>query len=174
MKVTNPVLVVSVLVLIWVLGWGELSTGNVLSGVAVATLVIAVFPIGQEPEGRGQGLRPLAALGLLGYFVAELLRSNIAMTRDVIGGRSRIRTGIVAYPLRLESEGLVTMLVNLLSLSPGCMPIEVVDRAGGGQVLFIHLTRMHERDAVTAVVAQYERRIADAFGSMADREACAA
>jgi multicomponent Na+:H+ antiporter subunit E len=174
-KVTNPVLVIGVLVAIWVLGWGDLSVANVLSGIAAAALVIAVFPIGRVPEGGGQGLRPLAAVHLLGYFVVELVRSNIAMTRDLLGGRGRIRTGIVAYPLRLESEGLATLLVNVLTLSPGCMPVELVDGgATDGRVLYLHLTRMYERDAVLGVVARYEVLIAQAFGAPHEREACSA
>lgn len=168
---THPAVVVSVLVTIWVLGWGDLSVANVLSGIAAAALVIAVFPIGRLPERQGHTLRPLAAVHLLAFFVVELLRSNLAMIRDLLGPRHRIRTGIVAYPLRVSSDGLATFLVNVLSLSPGTMPLEL---SGEPRTLYLHVTRMHEREATLRTVARYEELAVRAFGSPAEVAAVSA
>lgn len=166
---THPVVVVAVLVAVWVLGWGDLSAANVVSGVAVAALVIAVFPIGRVPENAGHTLRPVAVVQLLAYFVVEIVRSNLAMIRDLLGSRSRIQTGIVAYHLRVQSDGLATFLVNVLALSPGCMPIDLHEDE---RVLYLHLTRMHERDAVLRMVAHYELLTIRAFGTKDELAAC--
>lgn len=166
---THPLVVVSVLVAVWVLGWGDLSASNVVSGVLVGLLVILVFPIGRVPERAGHTLRVVAAVRLLGFFVVELVRSNVAMTRDLLGARSRINAGVVVYRLRVQSDGLATFLVNVLSLSPGCMPIDLDEEQ---RLLYLHLTRMHERSSVLRVVARYEELVVDAFGSPAEREAC--
>lgn len=163
---THPAVVVGVLVTIWVLGWGELSVANVLSGIAVAALVVAVSPIGRVPERQGHTLRPIPALRLLAFFVVELLRSNLAMARDLLGARHRIRTGIIAYPLRVRSDGLATFLVNVLTLSPGTLPLELVD--GERRVLYVHVTRMHERDETLRIVARYEELAVRTFGSPAE------
>jgi multicomponent Na+:H+ antiporter subunit E len=156
---------VAALVGVWVLGWGELSLANVLSGVLVALAVLALFPLGALPELHGQTVRPVAALHLAGYFVVELVQSNISMVRDLLGHRSRIRTGIVAYPLRVDSFALMTFLANVVSLSPGTMPIEFDDAEGQPKVVYIHITRMYERDAVVRKVARYEELAIRAFGS---------
>jgi multicomponent Na+:H+ antiporter subunit E len=156
---------IAALVGVWVLGWGELTLANVLSGVFVALVVLALFPLGPLPERRGHTLRPLATLRLLGYFVVELVLSNVAMTRDLLGSRSRIRSGIVAYPLRVDAVGLMTFLANVLSLSPGTMPIEFDDEDGRPKVIYLHVTRMHERAEIVRKVARYEELALRAFGS---------
>lgn len=165
---THPAVVIGVLVTIWVLGWGDLSVANVLSGIAVAGLVIAVSPIGRLPERQGHTLRPVAAVRLLAFFVVELLRSNVAMARDLLGSRSRIRTGIVGYPLRTRSDGLATFLVNVLTLTPGTMPLELVGDGDGPRVMYLHVTRGHEREAILRTVARYEELAVRAFGSPAE------
>jgi multicomponent Na+:H+ antiporter subunit E len=156
---------VAALVGVWVLGWGELSLANVLSGVLVALLVLALFPLGPLPERRGHTLRPLATLHLVGFFFVELVLSNVAMTRDLLGSRSRIRTGVVAYPLRVDSVALMTFLANVVALTPGTMPIEFDDAARAPKVLYLHVTRMHERSRIVAKIARYEELALRAFGS---------
>jgi multicomponent Na+:H+ antiporter subunit E len=164
---------VAALVGVWVLCWGEVSVANVASGVLVAFLVLALFPLGPIPERRGHSLRPLATLRLLAYFVAELVGSNLAMARDLLGRRERIRTGVVAYPLRVDSVLLMTFLANVLSLTPGTMPIEFDDTAGAPKVLYLHVTRMHERADIVRKVARYEELALRAFGSRAELAALA-
>jgi multicomponent Na+:H+ antiporter subunit E len=156
---------VAALVGVWVLGWGELSLANVLSGILVSLLVLALFPLGPLPERRGHTLRPLATLHLIGFFLVELVLSNVAMTRDLLGNRSRIRTGVVAYPLRVDSVGLLTFLANVVALTPGMMPIEFDDADGQPKVIYLHVTRMHERPRIVSTVARYEELALRAFGS---------
>jgi multicomponent Na+:H+ antiporter subunit E len=165
---------VAALVGVWVLGWGELSLANVFSGVLVALAVLALFPLGPLPERRGHTLRPLATVRLLAYFVVGLVLSNIAMTRDLLGNRSRIRTGVVAYPLRVDSIGLMTFLANVVALTPGMMPIEFDDAEGEQKVIYLHVTRMHERAKTVATMARYEELALRAFGSPEELAALAA
>jgi multicomponent Na+:H+ antiporter subunit E len=159
---------VAALVGVWVLGWGDISVGNVASGLVVALLVLALFPLGPIAERRGHTLRPIATLRLVAYFVVELVQSNIAMARDLLGKRERIRTGVIAYPLRVDSVGLMTFLANVLSLSPGTMPIEFDDADGQPKVIYIHVTRMHQRDDTVRKIARYEELALHAFGSPAE------
>ena len=156
---------VAVLVGVWVLGWGEVSVGNVASGLLVALLVLVLFPLGPIAASRGHTLHPLATLRLVAFFVVELVHSNIAMARDLLGKRERIRTGVIAYPLRVDSVGLMTFLANVLSLSPGTLPIEFDDADDQRKVIYVHVTRMHQRDATVRKIARYEELALRAFGS---------
>jgi multicomponent Na+:H+ antiporter subunit E len=165
---------VAALVGVWVLGWGEVSVGNVASGLVVALLVLALFPLGPIADRRGHTLRPIPTLRLAAYFVVELVLSNIAMARDLLGKRERIRTGVVAYPLRVDSVGLMTFLANVLSLSPGTMPIEFDDADDQPKVIYVHVTRMHERAETVRKIARYEELALQAFGSPAELDALAA
>jgi multicomponent Na+:H+ antiporter subunit E len=160
-RVGRGAVAVAGLLAVWILCWGDLSAANVLGGLAVSVAVLAVFPLG-IPERHGHTLRPIPTARLVGFFVVELVRSNLAMARDLLSRRGRIRTGVLHYRLRVDSEGLLTFLANVTSLTPGTMPIEIDDEH---HVLVLHLTRSYERERVRATVARYEELALAAFGS---------
>jgi multicomponent Na+:H+ antiporter subunit E len=150
------------LVVVWVLFWGELSAGNVLSGAALAAALLAVFPLEAVPHVDHR-IRPLAILRLTVHFAIDLVVSTVLVARDVLVP-SRTRTGIVACPLRVDAPGLATFLANLLALSPGTMPIEV---AQGPPVIYVHVLRVDSPDAVRRRVARLEELAVAALGSPA-------
>jgi multicomponent Na+:H+ antiporter subunit E len=164
----GPWLIAS-LVAVWVLLWGDLSVANLLSGVVVAVAVVVVFPVGDVDPVRHR-VRPLACLRLVAFFVGELLFSTVVVARDVLGGRARQRTAILACPLRVHSEGLVAMIANVLAISPGTTPIEVTQEP---PVVHLHVLRLRNPDSVRRMVSLYEELVVAAVGSDADRAALA-
>jgi multicomponent Na+:H+ antiporter subunit E len=163
-RIGRAIVAVTGLLAVWLLCWGEVSVANVAGGLAVSVAVLAVFPLG-IPERRGHTLRPGPIVRLLGFFLLELVGSNLAMTRDVLGGRGRIRTGVVRYALRVHSDGLLTFLANVTSLTPGTMPIDIDEEH---KVLVLHVTRRQQADRVLRTVARYEELALAAFGSRAE------
>jgi multicomponent Na+:H+ antiporter subunit E len=156
------VLVVFGLVCVWMLGWGEVSLANALSGIAVAVLALSVFPLDEVPGAGRPRVHPLPIAALVSFFVWELLVSNVAMSRDLLGARDRMQTGVIAYRLRVQSDALLTSLANVAALTPGAMPIEV---AKDPCTLYLHVTRMHERDRTERNLARYEELFVRSFGS---------
>jgi multicomponent Na+:H+ antiporter subunit E len=160
-RLRSRMLVVFGLIAVWVLVWGDLSAANVVSGLAVAVLVLVLFPLPDE-AAAGVHLRPLPLVALVAFFTYELVQSNITMARDLLGRRDRMRTGVIAYPLRVQSDALLTFLANVTALTPGAMPIDVDHEP---RVLFVHVTRVHERAATLANLARYEELFVRSFGS---------
>lgn len=73
---------------------------------------------------------------LLGFFIKELLVANLAVVRQVLSVRVTPRAGIIAYPLELRNDILITLLANMITLTPGTLSVEVSpDR----RFLFIHV-----------------------------------
>lgn len=153
--------VIAVLVCIWILLWGKASVANVVSGAVVATLLLVAFPIDHEVIAVRHRVRPAAILRLVVFFVADLLRSTAATALDVLGPASRVQVGVVACPLRVHNDGLVTFLANLIALSPGTMPIEVTYRP---HIIYVHSLRAAEPDEVRAFVARLEELAVMALG----------
>lgn len=148
------------LVVVWVLSWGDISVANLLTGVAVAAALLVVFPLGQV-EHVDHRIHPVATVRLVVFFAGEVLRSNVVMARDILRGNSSVRTGIVSCPLRVEADGLTTLLANLIALSPGTMPIDVTHRP---PVLHLHILRLDAPDLVRARVARLEELAVAALG----------
>lgn len=150
------------LTLIWVLAWGSPSPANVLGGVAVAAVLMAVAP-DSWPAGRLR-LRPVAIARFAGYVVVKALESNLVITREILTRRSRVHTGVVAVPLPECSDGLITLVANVMALTPGTMPIEVTR---GPTVLYVHILHLHDVEATRAEIRKLAELAYRAFGSEA-------
>jgi len=77
----------------------------------------------------------LQALGLLAFFSWELILANLRVARDVLRPLRKLRPAIVAIPLDLESGAQITLLANLITLTPGTMSLDV---SSDRKVLYIH------------------------------------
>lgn len=144
----------------WVLLWGDLSPANVLGGMVAALTLLLVFPAKRRlPE---HWLRPGAALWFLAYFLYKLIEANVVLAWEIITPRNRIREGIVELPVTACSPGLVTLIANTISLTPGTLTVEV-DRDGGH--LFIHVLHLRDVEAVRHDLLRFEQLALRAFGS---------
>lgn len=97
------------------------------------------------------------AFYLLLYFLFELALSNVRVARDVIWPRFHFKPGIVAVPLRVKSDLGITLLANMITLTPGTMSLGVSpDR----QFLYVHAMDMGDAEEMKAgLAAGFERLI---------------
>ncbi len=151
------------LTVMWVLLWGSVTPANVVSGLLAAVALVAVFPptpTGDDPVV----IRPVAAASFLAWFLWALIVTNITVAREVVSpsSRSRIRTAVVAVPLRTRSGRLATLIANTITLTPGTLTI---DARGRPAVLFVHVLAFESVDATREEVAALERRVVRAFGT---------
>src|SRR3546814_15944844 len=79
--------------------------------------------------------------------------STLVTAADVVRPRSRVRTGIVACRLRVDNDGLVTFLANLIAVSPGTMPIEVTYNP---HVIYVHVLHNDDPERTRRLVARLE------------------
>ncbi len=107
---------------IWIALWSDLSVANVLSGLLVATLIVASFDTWRA--GRVI-VRPIPAVKFAVYFLYQLAVSSLVVARTVVTPRDRIRSGIVAVPLNGCSDAVVTLIADAISLTPGTLTLEV-------------------------------------------------
>jgi multicomponent Na+:H+ antiporter subunit E len=74
-------------------------------------------------------------LGLLLFFFWELVLANLRVARDVITPGFDMRPGVLAIPLDARSDVEITLLANMITLTPGTMSLDVsLDR----KTLYIH------------------------------------
>ena len=154
------------LVVAWVAMWGRLSVANVASGVLVAFGLLALLPPGgSRPH---YVFRPVAVVRFVAYFLRQLVLANVALTREIVTPRDRIRTGVIAVPMEGISDGLLVFLANVTAMTPGTMPIEV---QRDPPRFYVHVLHLHDVEAVRKEVRRMEHLAIRAFGS---KEAVAA
>jgi multicomponent Na+:H+ antiporter subunit E len=152
------------LVVIWVLAWGSLSVANVLSGLAVAGVMLWLAPDTFPGVRRPASVRVGAVVRFVAYVAAQVIVSNLALSRVVLARRSRIRTGVMAVPLPELSDGLLTLVVNVMALSPGTIPLQLTREP---RVLYVHVLQMDDIEASRRQVERLVDLAWRAFGRLA-------
>ncbi len=130
------------LALLWAALWGFSGT-LFAAGLLVGLLALG---IGSRSLGSGVYLRSLAASALLlGYFVVDLVISNLELARDILRRRPRFAPAILGFDVSALGALHTVLLVSLISLTPGsvCVDLDAPERT-----LFVHtLYARDEREA---------------------------
>jgi multicomponent Na+:H+ antiporter subunit E len=102
-------------------------------------------------------VRVIAALKLLLIFLRELVMSNIDVVKKVIRPNLDIKPGIFALKTELKSDWEITLLANLITLTPGTL---VVDVSFDNKVLYIHTLDLDDVDeAINDIQNTFEKAI---------------
>ena len=151
------------LVLVWNLLWGTWSWANLISGVLVALGVTLLLPL--PPVVGGARIRPVALLRFLVHFVVDLVSSGALVAWQTVRPTGIDRSAIITVQLRTDSDLLLTILTESLTLVPGSM---VIDLDREHRTIALHILHVRdERDVERqrdAVLAE-EDRVVRAFGS---------
>jgi multicomponent Na+:H+ antiporter subunit E len=150
------------LVLVWVLLWGSWSWANVLSGSVVALAVSLLLPL--PPVAGGVRPRPVPLLAFLAWFLGDLLVSAVQVAWQALRPGRPPSSAVVSVQLRTDSDLLLTMLAQTLSLVPGSL---VLDLDREERRIVLHLFGVRDRADVErrkAGVLATEERLARVAG----------
>lgn len=147
------------LVAVWLLLWGDVTPANVLSGLVVAGVVVAI--VGARRSGQIT-LRPVAALRFVAHFGVQLVVATAVVAWEVVTPRSRIRTGIVAVPLHGCSDAVATLIADTISLTPGTLTVELEREP---LTLYVHALHLRDVEQVRRDVRRIEVLAVRAFGT---------
>jgi multicomponent Na+:H+ antiporter subunit E len=152
---------ITFLTAIWVFLWGSLSPANVISGIAVAVLLLVLNPDPRIRRTSIRHIRPVALAKLGLHIVAQLVVSNAVVAREILTRGSDVHAGIVECRLRVRSPRIVTFIANVLSLSPGIIPVEVNPDVPS---IHIHVLHLGDPEESRRRVATLEALTVRAFG----------
>lgn len=143
------------LAFVWAFAVGEFSTANVAIGFILG--YIALW-LGEDVLGSARYLRRfILAVEFLLFFVWELLLSNLRIAHDILTININMTPGVLAVPLDAKTDGEITILANLISITPGSVSLDVSkDR----KFLYVHTMYMkdpeHEKQRIKN---GFERRV---------------
>ncbi len=105
----------------------------------------------------GARLRQLGRLlAFAAYFLRELVVANAQVVWDVVTPRSRLAPGIAAVPMRSRTDLEVTLIANLVTLTPGTLSLAV---RRDPAVLYVHGMYARDPDAFREQIAEMEARM---------------
>lgn len=138
-------------VVVWDALWGDLTTANVLWGLVLGGLALWLVPVRHKAHRVPVRLGAMLRFG--GMFVWALVRASAVVAWEVVTPRNDINEGIVAIPLRTSSPGLITLIANAISLTPGTLTLEVRREP---PTLYVHVLHLRDIEDVRADIHRLE------------------
>ena len=147
------------LLVLWLLLNG-LSVGQFLLGGTVALIGGWAFAVLEPPKMRLR--RPLAVLRLTAFVFADIVRSNVAVARLILGLEPRRwASGFVDVPLELRNPYGLATLACIITSTPGTLWVDFNEASG---TLTIHvLDLVDENEWVRTIKGRYERLLLEIF-----------
>lgn len=143
------------LALIWAAMTGRFSLGNLAVGFVFGYISLLILkPLMGDSAYYAKFPRTIA---FLGYFLKELIVSSARVAWDVITPTHYNRPGILAIPLRAKTDLEITLLANLISLTPGTLSL---DLSPDRRTLYIHAMFAEHPEAIRRDIKEgLERRL---------------
>ena len=154
------------LVVVWILLWGTWSWANVLSGIAVALVVMVFLPL--PPVVGGTRVRPLPLVRFVGHFLGDLVVSGAQVAWRAIGPGGVTQGAIVRVQLRADSDLLLTVVAETISLVPGSLVLDLDREERLIAIHLLHVADLADVERQKAAVLATEDRIVRAFGTADD------
>jgi multicomponent Na+:H+ antiporter subunit E len=94
---------------------------------------------------------------LILLFLRELILSALRVAWLAVQPRIAIRPAIIAYPLTVTTDAQITLLANMITLTPGTLSVDVSDDR---KWLYVHAIDIQSKEAlIGSIAAGFETRI---------------
>jgi multicomponent K+:H+ antiporter subunit E len=156
-----PLILTITLVAMWLLLNGELSLLSIAFGVLLAVLLVLAITQLRPVPPRLRNLH--LAVPLIGTVLVDIVRSNIAVARVVLGlvGNRQVRSGFLDIPLELSDPHGLAILAVIVTSTPGT---SWAGMASSGKVLRLHVLDLRNEDEwIRFFKQQYEHRLMRIF-----------
>lgn len=139
--------------------WMLLNTSFTVSTFIIGYLigVIAIMLMRRYFKEKVYLVRIWALIKLTLIFFRELLLSNITVLQIVLRPKLNIKPSVFAYPTELENDWEITLLSNLITLTPGTLVVHVSDDQ---RTLYIHAIDVDDVDEeINSIKDTFEKAI---------------
>lgn len=156
---TGLFLINVLLALAWGAVSGNFSVVNLVFGFLLGTGALYLI---REQVGTASYFRKVGKIvNLAATFIYELVLSAWRVAKIVMRPKIELEPGIIAYPLTVDRDFEITMLANLITLTPGTLSVDVSDDR---KTLFVHCIDVPDPAAtIDDIKNGFERKILEAF-----------
>jgi multicomponent Na+:H+ antiporter subunit E len=97
---------------------------------------------------------------LVAYVAAQLVVSNVVMSREILRRRPKAQPGVLAHRLGQPSDEAVTLMTSIIALSPGTM---VADVDATSTTIYVHFFQLDDVDAARRGLDRLEQVVTGAI-----------
>jgi len=140
------------LALTWSALLGQFTISNLLTGFVLGYLMLRIMQY-LDTDSSSYFIKVGQIIRFVSIFTWELVLANIRVAYSVLAPFDKMEPGIVAIPLDIESDAEITLLANMITLTPGTLSLDV---SSDKRVLYVHGMHVHDLEA-------FKRGIKDGF-----------
>lgn len=148
------------LVVLWLLAWGTFDLVRVATGVVAAVAILVAMP-SRHHLSPGVRIRPLGVVRLTAHIVLSLVTSTVAVSREVLIPRRRVRNGVLIYPMDDAPPEVVSLLANMIALTPDTV---TVDAHTDPSMVEVHFLDFEDPTRALATIERLDRLVRGALG----------
>lgn len=142
-------LLTPLLAVLWLLLNNSLAAGQILLGLllgwAIPWLTLAFWP------APVRLCAPRALLRLIGVFLTDVVLANLSVARLILAGPRALRPAFVSVPLDVTDELAISLLANLVCLTPGTVSARL---SAEYDSLLVHALDCDDPAALVATIKQ--------------------
>src|SRR5690554_1940116 len=143
------------LAIVWVFLTGTINVINFVFGFILSFLVL--WLISYNERSKKYFVIAPRIISFAFYFLYQLVKANLQVAADVITPKFYMEPGIVKYPLNAKTDLEITLLANVITLTPGTLSLDVSDDR---KVLYIHAMYVSDKDEfIDSIKNGFEKRI---------------
>lgn len=144
---------------IWATVSGSFTLLNLIFGFVLSLLTL--YLLRERFVGRDYTSRTRRVLSLVLLFLVELAKSAWRVATLVLSPKMDLKPGVFAYPLTVKSDWEISLLANLITLTPGTLSVDVSEDR---QTLYVHALDCSDIEAARRDIADgFEKKIMEVF-----------
>jgi multicomponent Na+:H+ antiporter subunit E len=156
---TSLFLINILLMLAWAAVTGSFSEVNLAFGFLLG--FGGLFLIREQVGTAAYTQRVVKGFSLALLFVYELVLSAWRVAMIVLRREIKLQPGIIAFPLTVDRDFEITMLANLITLTPGTLSVDVSEDR---KTLYVHCIDVPDPQAtIDDIKNGFERKILEVF-----------
>lgn len=126
---------------VWVALSGNLNFTNFIFGYLLGFFIL--WMIERTGNDKEYFLRVPKIIIFFLRFLYDMLKANLEVAFDLVTPKLYTQPGIIAYPLSATTDFEITMLSNIIALTPGTM---VLDLSDDRKVIYIHVMYLKDKE----------------------------
>jgi multicomponent Na+:H+ antiporter subunit E len=121
------------LALAWIALTEQFTPVNLIIGFFLSYLILWIMQRSNRTSSYFSKMRKM--INFVCYFFWEMMKANTRVAYEVLSFRHHMKPGIIAIPLDARTDQEITILANLITLTPGTLSLDV---SSDRRVLYIH------------------------------------
>ncbi len=130
-----------ILALLWALLSGDISQFSLITGFVLGYLVLCMMATQSSEKSYFRKVRQTVEFALV--FLRELAVSTWRVAYDILTPTHYMKPGVIAFPLEAKSDAEITLLANVITLTPGTLSLDVSEDR---KTLYIHAMYIDDPD----------------------------